>query len=178
MTSQIYTVFHGKEQVILVTCSQKQQAIELLSATPSKEALLTLISWLDVACAEAPLTSLPRQILARAVVAVGYVLYEKFGYETIAQTIQAAEGFALAPTLDNFAAYQNAATNSYPFGPGDGCYAIAATGYAGCEPGSGCRSGAGCLYLVELGEIVVMETVAKDLLPWLQREDDPIGKTC
>lgn len=154
--------------------SQKQQAIELLSATPSKEALLALISWLDLACAAAPLTSLPRQILARAFVAVGYVLYEKFGYETIAQTIQAAEGFALAPTLDNFVVYQNAATNSYPFGPGDGCYAIAATGYAGCEVGSGCRSGSGCLSIVELGEIVVMETIAKELLPWLHGKDDPI----
>lgn len=154
--------------------SQKQQAIELLSATPSKESLLALISWLDLACAEAPLTSLPQQILARAVIALGYVLYDKLGYATIAQTIQAAEQFALTPTLDNFAAYQSAATNSYPFGPGDGCYAIALTGYIGCEPGSGCRSGAGCLYIVELGEIAVMATIAKNLLPWLQSEDDSI----
>lgn len=104
-------------------------------------------------------------------------LYDKLGYATIAQTIQGAEQFALAPTTGNFAAYQSAATNSYPFGPGNGCYALAATGYAGCELGSGCRSGSGCLYLVELGELVVMATIAKDLLPWLEGKDDPIGRT-
>lgn len=156
--------------------SQKQRAIELLSANPSKESLLNLISWLDLECSKAPLISLPQQILARAVVALGHVLNEKLDYETITHTIQAAERFALEPTIDNFDIYQSAATNSYPFGPGDGCYSIAETGYSGCEPGSGCSSGSGCLYISEFDEIVVMEVLGKNLLPWLQSEDDPIVK--
>lgn len=150
--------------------SLKQKAVELLSANPSKEALLNLISWLDLECCQAPLTSLPQQILARVVVALGYVLNEKLGYETIAHTVRAAERFALEPTIANFESYQKAATNSYPFGPGDGCYAVPETGYNRCEPGSGCRSGSGCLYLSGMDESVVIEVIRKDLLKWLQRE--------
>ncbi len=153
--------------------SQRQRAIEFLSATPSKEALLNLISWLDLECSSAPCTSFPQQILARAVVACGYRLLEQHAFSTIALTIQAAEQFVCEPTEAHFAIYQNAATNSYPFGPGDGCFALPETGYSGCEPGSGCRSGAGCLALSDLDESVVLEVIAKDLLPWLDREHDP-----
>lgn len=153
--------------------SFKDKAIELLSVPPSKDALLTLISWLDLACSQASSTSLPQQILARAMVAVGYQLYKTLGYKTLAQTIEAAEQFALEPTIGNFDQYQNAATNSYPFGAGDGCYAIPETGYHGCDRGSGCRSGSGALYLAEIDKIVTMEIIQNALLPWLLGETDP-----
>ena len=151
-----------------MTSSPKQRAIEFLSITPSKEALLTLISWLDLEYTNDSLVSFPQQLLARAVVAVGYHLYAKDNARTIALTIEAAERFALAPTAENFASYQTAATNSYPFGAGDGCYAIAETGYPGCAVGSGCRSGSGCLYLAGLDEIIVLAAIREELLPWLQ----------
>lgn len=109
-------------------------------------------------------------MLARAVVAVGYRLLEQHGLPTIAQTTEAAEQFAIEPTEAHLDHYQSAATQSFPFGSGDGCYALPETGYAGCEPGSGCRSGAGCLALSNLDARVVMEAIANDLLPWLRRE--------
>ncbi|MCE7987549.1 MAG: hypothetical protein DYG89_40820 [Caldilinea sp. CFX5] len=130
--------------------------------------MLALISWLDLEYTNGSRVSFAQQLLARAVVAVGYRLYEKDNARTIALTIAAAERFALAPTAENFASYQAAATNSYPFGAGDGCYAIAETGYPGCEVGSGCRSGSGCLYLSGMDEIFVIEAIRKELLPWLQ----------
>jgi hypothetical protein len=165
-------VLHLPMRESLMPDSQRQRAIELVAAPPSKAALLNLISWLDLACSHAPRTSFPQQILARAVVAFGYRLFEQHAFPTIARTIQAAEQFASEPTEAHFDLYQSAATQSYPFGPGDGCYALPETGYAGCVPGSGCSSGAGCLALSDVGEGVVMEAIANDLLPWLRNEQD------
>ena len=154
--------------------SQRQRAIEVISAPPSKQSLLQLISWLDIECLVEPPVSLPHQILARAVVAIGYRLINKLGLPTIKATTEAAEIFALEPTIGNFNAYQSAATNSYPFGSGDGCYAIPETGYPECEPGSGCRSGSGSLGLSGLEESFVMQCVSSDLLPWLEGKPDPV----
>lgn len=156
--------------------TQRQRAIELISAPPSKESLLQLISWLDTECFGAPLVSLPRQILARTVIAIGYRLIDKFGLATIKATTESAEIFALEPTLESFDAYLRAATHSYPFGSGDGCYAIHEIGFAGCEPGSGCSSGSGCLYSSGLEDVFVMQCIADELIPWLEDRADPVAK--
>jgi hypothetical protein len=153
----------------------QQQVIAILSAEPSERALIQLISWLDLACAAEPVPALPHQLLARAVAAVGSVLHVQHPYQTIADTMRAAAQFALDPTPENHTRYQSAATGSYPFGPGDGCYSLAQTGYAGCELGSGCRSGSGCLYIHELGATVVLQAIAEQLLPWLLGEGDPLA---
>lgn len=166
---------HQRQVKRQMDSSQKQEAVEIISVRPSKEALINLISWLDLECSKSSETSLPQQILARAVVALGRTLTEIYAYkahQAVAHTTQAAETFALEPTEENFAEYYLAATNSYPFGPGDGCYALQETGYAGCEPGSGCHSGSGCLYIREIEEASVMQIIARQLVPWLQGEND------
>jgi hypothetical protein len=147
----------------------REEALALLSAPPSREALLRLIAWIDLACVDAPITGAARQLLARAVVAVGPKLLEHADFPTVRATLQAAERFVHEPTEAHFDAYQRAATNSYPFGPGDGCFAIAETGYAGCQPGSGCSSGAGCLNLPQIGDEIVMLVLAEELIPWLEQ---------
>lgn len=156
--------------------SQRQRAIELVSAPPSKESLLQLVSWLDIECFGGPPVSLPHQILARAVITIGHQLIHKLGLATIKHTTEMAEIFAIEPTVENFNAYQHAATNSYPFGSGDGCYAVSETGFAGCEPGSGCSSGSGCLYLSGLENDFVMQCIADELIPWLENREDPVAQ--
>lgn len=158
----------------------KQIALERLSPLPSKESLLDFIHWLDLECAQAAPESLQQQILTRSIIAAGYALAEKQGFPNdhpVVRTIQAAEAYCLAPTEDRFDRYFEAATASYPFGSGEGCYVIDELGYAGCEPGSGCVSGAGSLYQVaaELGVEVVRQAIAQELIPWLQGEDDPVA---
>ncbi|MCB0009865.1 MAG: hypothetical protein KDE04_25545, partial [Anaerolineales bacterium] len=158
-----------------MTSSLQQEITDLLSAGPTRASLFKLVSRLDLACSSAPPDTPPPQILARAIVAVGQTLYEKLGYATIANTLQAAEWYVLEPTAENFATYQRAATNSYPFGSGDGCYAVAETGYTDCQPGSGCSSGAGSLCLIGMDETAVLALLRKELLPWLQGESDPVA---
>ncbi|NBD36857.1 MAG: hypothetical protein GVY30_12785 [Chloroflexi bacterium] len=118
-----------------------------------------------------------QQILARAIIAAGYGLMEKRFLPTVQVTIEAAEAYVLAPTDEHFERYVIAATNSYPFGSGEGCYAIAELGYEGCALGSGCGSGAGSLgsFAAELGDAVVMELIAAELIPWLREEGDPVA---
>jgi hypothetical protein len=150
----------------------KQAALEKLLLTPSRESLLTCINWLDLACAEAPPESLPPQFLARAIIAAGGALLEHRSYPTVAVTIETAKAYVLEPTEEHYARYFMAATNSYPFGSGDGCYAVVELGYGKCDAGSGCVSGAGSLwsFASELGAAVVMERVAQELIPWLRKE--------
>jgi hypothetical protein len=158
----------------------KQIAIEKLSSPPTEASLLTLISWLDLACATASPASFQKQLLTRAIAAAGYELVKKKNFPAdhpVIATIKAAEAYLLAPTDETFAGYFSAATNSYPFGAGEGCYAIRELGYPGCEPGSGCMSGAGSLYNIAhaTGFEVVWQSITSELIPWLQDGTDPIA---
>ena len=54
-----------------------------------------------------------------------------------------------------------AATATYPFGPGDGCHAVAALGGHGA-PGSGCTSGIGFLDSLA-GAAKVLEALRREL---------------
>ncbi|MGZ6086110.1 MAG: hypothetical protein ACXWUG_18270 [Polyangiales bacterium] len=56
---------------------------------------------------------------------------------TIDRTMRAAHAFLERPCEETYGALQVAATDSYPFGPGDGCLAVPETGVDGC----GCTSG-------------------------------------
>lgn len=156
----------------------KQIAIEKLSSAPSQELLFELIRWLDLACSEESLDSLPMQILTRSVIAAGRGLVKKRAYpgnHPVVKTLQAAEAYNLLPTEVTFDRYFYAATNSYPFGTGDGCYVVNELGYAGCELGSGCTSGAGTLDQIayEVGAEEVMRLIAEAVVPWLKGEGDP-----
>jgi hypothetical protein len=163
----------------MMTSALKQIALEKLAAPASKDALLDLIRWLDLECAGAAPESLPQQILTRAIVAAGFALAQKRNFPATApamRTIDAAAQYCLAPTEHYFDCYFEAATASYPFGAGDGCYAIDELGYASCEPGSGCRSGAGSLYqmALDLSVDAVWQALTLELIPWLQGGVDPV----
>jgi len=142
---------------------------ELLAApSPAKEFVLDLIRWLDRH--EAPEeTSLNTQTLIRAFVACGSSLEH---LPTVACTLRAAREFIAEPTEAQWDALLRAATDSYPFGPGDGCFAIAEIGYTRCEPGSGCRSGAGTLACIahEVGYDAVADAVRVELGKWLREQ--------
>lgn len=160
---------------------QKRFILKKLLDTPSREALLRLISWLDKECLKASnLTSIYRQILARAVIAIGYKVFSEGKMpETCIQTIKSGENYALDPTETNWVAFTSSATMSYPFGPGDGCFSIERfekTNNLSCKPGSGCSSGAGSLASTSngLNEIEIMQAIAAELVPWIRDNDDPI----
>ena len=124
-------------------------AVQLLNQELSpREFIYELVRWLDLQMAAEP-EGLGREMLVWAFVAAGPLVPSM---ATVDRTLEAAHSFVVEPTNTHYGALMEAATNSYPFGPGDGCYGVSNLGYAGCEPGSGCRSGAGCL--VSLAEVI------------------------
>ena len=151
--------------------------LEKIGAPASRQSLLSFISWLDNECiATEVLTSLPYQILARSIVAVGYkkILHEGTK-ETILKTIKSGENYAMNPTEQQWDQFFDCATMSFPFGPGEGCYSIPELKNGpSCNPGSGCISGAGSLACLGLNEVEVMTTLAEELIPWIMGKNDPI----
>jgi hypothetical protein len=112
--------------------------------------------------------SVAGQALARCVVAVGPDLLAATGASTVAATLEAAQAFVDGPTEAAWEDYVARATQSYPYGPGDGCLAIGDRPCA--DPGSGCRSGAGTLAQVAsvIGAGTVQARIVAALAPWLQ----------
>ncbi|NOU26754.1 MAG: hypothetical protein HOO96_02515 [Polyangiaceae bacterium] len=143
------------------------------SSSAPERALRGLVGWLDDTVG-AGLVSVRMQVLVRCTVAAGLVLVRYHGWDgphPVAITLAAAEAYARLPSEAAHDAYFAAATNSYPYGAGDGCYGMAG---AGCAPGSGCRTGAGTLMCVahEVGEAAVLEAIGRELMPWLEGADD------
>ena len=157
----------------------KEIILEKILAPASRKSLLNFINWLDMECinSQDP-SSLPFQILARSIIAVGYKLLDNEGaIETIVQTIRSGENYALNPTENTWETFHYCSTNSYPFGPGDGCYSIEeleGVPHKHSTPGSGCTSGAGSLASLGMNEAEVMKIIAKELAPWISEIDDPI----
>jgi hypothetical protein len=157
----------GKREVIL----------EKIGAPPSRESLLSLISWLDKECiATEDLTSIPYQILVRSIIAIGYKLIDERGErENILNTVRSGENYALNPTEENRDVFIECGTMSYPLGPGEGCFGIEELGDgSSCKPGNGCISGAGSFALQGLDDGDVIAIIAKELTPWILGNDDPI----
>ncbi len=132
---------------------------------PPRELILELVRWLDVRIGTEP-DGLERELLVRAFLAAGPLLPP---IHTVTATLQAAQAFVVEPTEVRYGALTTAATNSYPFGPGDGCFAIRELGHAGCQPGSGCRSGAGCLASIAetVGYDRTADAIRSALRAWL-----------
>jgi hypothetical protein len=80
-------------------------------------------------------------------------------------TILAAENYIVKCTEENWDAFCQSSTNSFPFGPGDGCYCVEKTGIIGCKPGSGCISGIGTIAFTSLPEdevwLIIKETISE-----------------
>lgn len=159
---------------------EKEIILKKLQAPASKESLFDFISWLDKECEKAgyDLTSSPYQILARSTIALGYILPEEIRFEPVRQTLKAGEAFALNPTEESWTEFSVSATNSYPFGPGDGCFSIVELedtgGNPSCKPGTGCWSGAGNLGCQAIDEAEVMKAIAGELTPWILETGDPV----
>jgi hypothetical protein len=155
--------------------SYKILLLEKLLVPPSKESLLRFISWIDLECAGAGLDEFPWQILTRSIIAAGHELVIKQHIapsHPVMNTLRAAEAYCHTPQPDYFAQYFEAATASYPFGSGEGCYAIVECGYSGCQPGSGCPSGAGSLYSIadEVGIEEIWQAITTEIFSWLEEE--------
>ena len=131
--------------------------------------LRALVSWFDVTLTNASVDQdrqSGRQALTFAIAATGRLMIERQGVgddHPVARTLAAADTYLHRPTAETYQAYQLAATGSYPFGAGDGCYAM--EGFNGCGPGSGCRSGAGSLMsmAMTLGADAVLAAIADEL---------------
>lgn len=106
------------------------------------------------------------QTLSRAVIALGSPFLQRISLRQIALTLEAARAYADSPDDKTKQAYLERATNSYPYGPGDGHLGL---DDRGCEPGSGCPSGAGTLRYIanELGGDTALHALAAALSPWL-----------
>jgi hypothetical protein len=96
----------------------------------------------ELAAAEEVATCPAAVTLARALVAAADLAPR---LPTVEATLAAARAYVADPCEATHRAYFDAASASFPYGPGEGCYAVAETGIAGCEVGSGCRSGSGTL---------------------------------
>ena len=142
------------------------------SELDSREWLLHLIGQVDSAFAAVPppeVVNFVRALLARATSAVGPLMKGLWpgADENIAATTRAAERYVAAPSHENDLAFFDAATQSFPFGPGDGCLDVDAIG--GHRPGGGCRSGAGFLWHVaeDAGHAEVRARLVAALEAWL-----------
>lgn len=105
-------------------------------------------TWLEAVVRELDLHSDAEQAaraISRGVVATGPELLQRcHDSSRIAATLRAAEDYLADPSEEASAAYFHAATRSYPFGAGEGCYSVGAAGHTG-KRGDGCASGAGTL---------------------------------
>lgn len=156
------------------------EAAELLAILESPIApralLLALVRYIDLAVIAAQRElSLADIALARALSAAGRASKIATDIEPV---ILAAEAFAIDPTHATQTAFQVAATESYPFGPGDGCLSVPELGQAGCAPGSGCVSGAGTLmeFTAIDGDERVARVVVSELVAWLRGSADAVAE--
>jgi hypothetical protein len=131
-----------------------------------------LVEALDLGIAAGYQHGIARRALARAVASIGRPLLAQcdagLRASRVRATLAAAGAYARDPSDETELAYLVCATASYPYGPGDGCLAIA--GLDHCGPGSGCFSGAGTLHIIaeEIGFGGVMQALTAELVPWLR----------
>jgi hypothetical protein len=122
-----------------------------------------------------------QKTLARIAVATSGMLCAALQAEAavhhVTATTRAAREYALHPTEENDNAFFEAATDSFPFGPGDGCLAVEELG--GHETrGAGCGSGAGFIWYVaqQIGMGRARAAIVRDVVPWLEGTGDPLAE--
>jgi hypothetical protein len=136
-------------------CSELRQQLRrcLADETVSvQQRLLALIRTVDLAYGrliyqpDADQEALLGAVLAHATVAIAPLLTTA-GYAwdgLVEATARAAGAYIKSPTEVHWTAFMEASTNSYPFGPGDGCLAVDELGGHG-TPGAG-DHGAGFIW--------------------------------
>jgi len=161
----------------------KEIAIQKLSSDFKDNSLLDFVRWLDIEYSkekQAMDQSLVNHIITRSIISFGYCVNEYKAltvkqFENIQKTIKAASAHVLFPNENNLNFYFAEATNSFPFGAGEGCYSVEAPGAEDpCGIGTGCRSGAGSLLASELDAELIFAYIQRDLIPWLKDEFDPV----
>ncbi len=158
----------------------KEIALEKLSLPYTESSFFNLIRWVDEeCCADENQHGIAHQIATRAIIAVGHYMIENENLnseprQNIIRTIKSASEYALFPDEPNSDKYFFDATNSYPFGAGDGCFSVRKPEFDdGCKPGSGCQSALGGI--VDLFEnIITYNVIVDELVPWLKGISDPI----
>jgi hypothetical protein len=143
----------------------------------ARAVVLDLVRRLDLAHLGAPgsdtgdaIMELVALVLARAACVLGPELAAKVSpRERIDATVVAARAYVDAPSEETHTAFFRAATQSYPFGPGDGCLAARELGGHG-TPGAGCASGSGFLAgtAAWIGDAAALACLRRELLPWLR----------
>lgn len=100
-------------------------------------------------------------LFAKIVVKLGLTIqHSKSGLVQMQElTLLSAKEFLVKSTDENWEAFCQSSTNSYPFGPGDGCYCVEKTGFSECKQGSGCISGIGSLVFCELPQSIVWSII-------------------
>jgi len=131
------------------------------------DSVLPFIEWLDTVYAKSysDHERLLRESLVRLTVAVGETLIVEPG-AAIEKTVATASHFLREPSPPNWRSFFNASTNSYPFGPGEGCYGVEELGHGTCGVGSGCRSGVGFLYFCSAERMRILEAARSAFRDW------------
>lgn len=143
--------------------------------------LSNLVQWMDeIYHEDKSFNGLPQQIITRAIIAVGYLLLDEGKLDdeqflNIKKTINSASEFVLFPSVKNADQYFRDATNSYPFGLGEGCYSVNELGKnKSCGKGTGCQSGAGSLMCTDKNSDLILKVINENLLPWISGEKDAV----
>ncbi len=106
------------------------------------------------------------QLITKSIIEVGKVFLEKRReLDNVRNTIEAAEHYLMNPTATNYDFYSSVATNSYPFGDGEGCHSLYSDD---CKPGTGCESGSGSLKGM-FEDQKVLSILSKEVIPWIKR---------
>ena len=144
----------------------RQECLERLSG----ESLLPFIEWWDLFFLEhrGSCETLLREGIVRMTLALGEVVAVKPG-SPVERTLSAAAAYLVEPGEQSWSEFVKTSTNSYPFGPGDGCFGIEELGHGSCGPGSGCRSGIGFLYFVSRDRARVRECLRAVWREWGSR---------
>ncbi len=163
-----------------------KNTLKKLSVNPTNEALLDFVHWIDLEycqTSDSKNQEIINQIITRAIIAMGHYIIENAKLNSaqsanINKTLIAASEYAVFPSQQNLDNYFFEATNSYPFGKGEGCYSVKSlVKDKPCGIGTGCRSGAGSLCSNGVDNKVVFSLLKENLLPWLSNEGDPVLKT-
>ena len=161
----------------------RENALKQLSAPATEEALKGFVEWLDeMHGQESSIDGLPQLLITRSIIAIGYYLTDHTSLslparQNILKTIKAASEYVIYPDANSFEKYFTCATNSYPFGAGEGCYSVkqlVKNEAHPCAIGSGCMSRAGSILLNGIDHTIAFQVIVADLIPWLKNSHDPV----
>lgn len=160
-------------------------ALEMLSSPTNDQSLADFVQWLDLQYSnDSTDNGKPKQLITRAIIAMGYHMLDNSNLrieaaQNVLKTIKAASDYVMYPNASTYTEYYRSATNSYPYGAGEGCYSVTTLRKEGmklCDAGTGCRSGAGSLMSNGLDDKELFESIASELIPWIKGEEDVVLK--